>query len=49
MGRVNYLIMQAKHENYKIAILTASEAGKYIYKKIGFKDICLFQEFILQK
>ncbi|MFW9875877.1 MAG: GNAT family N-acetyltransferase [Candidatus Thorarchaeota archaeon] len=45
---MNYLLNEAKKENYEIAVLQASEMGKEVYKKIGFEECCVFQEFVLK-
>ncbi|MFW9879173.1 MAG: GNAT family N-acetyltransferase [Candidatus Thorarchaeota archaeon] len=45
---MNYLLNEAKKENYEIAVLQASEVGKKVYEKIGFKECCVFQEFVLK-
>ena len=43
---MNHLLTIAKEENQKIAVLQASESGKKVYKKMDFKECCIFQEFI---
>jgi GNAT superfamily N-acetyltransferase len=45
---MNYIIAEAKKFNYKICVLQASEEGKKVYEKMGFKHRCLFEEFILE-
>lgn len=46
---MHYLLCIAKEENQKIVVLEASEEGKKVYEKIGFKECYLFQEFFVFK
>jgi len=43
---MGHLLTIAKEENQKTAVLQASEQGKKVYEKIGFKECCIFQEFM---
>lgn len=46
---MHFLLDRAKKENQAIAILQATEKGKNLYEKIGFKYCCLFEGFALEK
>ncbi len=39
------LLQRTRQRGYVLATLTASEMGKGIYQKLGFKKCCLFKEF----
>ena len=43
-----HLLKIAKEEKQKIMILQASEEGKKVYEKMGFKKCCIFQEMTLK-
>lgn len=43
-----YILKEAKKENYEMAVLQASDVGKKVYEKVGFKECCLFKEFVLK-
>lgn len=43
---MKFLINRAKDKGYTIAILAASEQGKPVYQKLGFRECCQFSEWI---
>ena len=45
---MNRLLTIAKEEGQQTAILQASEQGKKVYGKMGFRECCIFQEFTLK-
>jgi GrpB-like predicted nucleotidyltransferase (UPF0157 family)/GNAT superfamily N-acetyltransferase len=42
---VEYLIQRAKKRGYHLATLQASQEGKGLYQRIGFKECCIFKEY----
>jgi hypothetical protein len=45
---MKFLLNEAKNLKMEIVVLQASESGKKVYEKMGFKKCCLFQEFALK-
>ena len=45
---MNALLSRAQDHGYKYALLQASEMGKNIYRKLGFKDVCTFNIYSLR-
>lgn len=44
-----HLINRAQSKDYNLITLQASEDGKSLYEKLGFKKICVFKEYALKK
>lgn len=42
---MEYLLNLAKEKGYRLAGLEASSEGKNLYKRLGFKEVCVFKEF----
>ncbi len=45
---MEHLLNRAKTQGYHMAILQASHEGKSLYKKLGFKEICVFKEYFIR-
>lgn len=44
---MEYLIQRAKKQGYHMVTLQASQEGKALYQRLGFKEACVFKEYIL--
>lgn len=46
---MEHLLRLAKHKGYFLAGLEASHEGKNLYKRLGFKEVCIFEEYAWTK
>lgn len=42
---MEYLIRRAKDQGYHVVTLQASQEGKALYQRLGFKESCVFKEY----
>jgi predicted acetyltransferase len=40
-----FSLLSARNRGYKVAVLTSTDMGYPIYRKLGFEDICNFDYY----